>query len=251
MNYKKGDKVLLMAEIDGVYEEDDFPYAVNIYVGDKEVIDEYACKDEAIVCLYGEDVSNMLARQETKCSCLHEEYGKQVCYGTKEREECSCEGDENKCNFYPEKKADRPYVFTELSNKGITVTADLYRETLNNIQQMLYTDILQMMGWLEYEAPLNRESCIVRIIEGYTPKVVVDAYEEFKHNNTVNVGDVIWLESDKKEYIVTQIENGRYSLIRQDGYTTSVIYQNHLNTIPRNAYKKIKSGVDLKNYLFG
>lgn len=29
---------------------------------------------------------------------------KAVCYGTKEREECSCDGDVSKCNFYPEKR---------------------------------------------------------------------------------------------------------------------------------------------------
>ena len=27
-----------------------------------------------------------------------------VCYGTKERDECSCGGDECKCDFYPEKR---------------------------------------------------------------------------------------------------------------------------------------------------
>lgn len=40
-----------------------------------------------------------------KCNCYHEEYNRQVCWGTKEREECSCDGDETKCNFYPEKRA--------------------------------------------------------------------------------------------------------------------------------------------------
>lgn len=29
---------------------------------------------------------------------------KQICNGTKEREECSCNGNEEKCNFYPEKR---------------------------------------------------------------------------------------------------------------------------------------------------
>lgn len=28
----------------------------------------------------------------------------QICNGTKEREECYCNGDESKCNFYPEKR---------------------------------------------------------------------------------------------------------------------------------------------------
>lgn len=54
-----------------------------------------------------------------KCECLEErsivlmKYGKipvyspngiQICNGTKEREECSCNGDPIKCNFYPEKR---------------------------------------------------------------------------------------------------------------------------------------------------
>lgn len=29
---------------------------------------------------------------------------KQICNGTREREECSCDGDESKCNFYPDKR---------------------------------------------------------------------------------------------------------------------------------------------------
>lgn len=52
-----------------------------------------------------------------KCKCWEEKqqikgwYGDkpiyktvQICIGTKECEECSCGGDESKCNFYPEKK---------------------------------------------------------------------------------------------------------------------------------------------------
>ena len=34
--------------------------------------------------------------------CIHRDV--QICNGTKEREECSCNGDESKCNFYPEKR---------------------------------------------------------------------------------------------------------------------------------------------------
>ena len=30
---------------------------------------------------------------------------KQICNGTREREECSCDGDMTKCNFYPEKRS--------------------------------------------------------------------------------------------------------------------------------------------------
>lgn len=35
-----------------------------------------------------------------KCNCLRTIYGKDVCYGTKEVERCSCGGDRGKCNFY-------------------------------------------------------------------------------------------------------------------------------------------------------
>lgn len=34
------------------------------------------------------------------CECYKIEYGKTVCYGTKEKEECSCGSDKNQCNFY-------------------------------------------------------------------------------------------------------------------------------------------------------
>ena len=39
-----------------------------------------------------------------KCDCYYQHGTKFVCYGTKEMEECSCGGDESKCNFYPEKR---------------------------------------------------------------------------------------------------------------------------------------------------
>ena len=35
-----------------------------------------------------------------KCSCYHEIYNRTECWGTKEREVCSCSGDKTKCNFY-------------------------------------------------------------------------------------------------------------------------------------------------------
>lgn len=41
---------------------------------------------------------------EDKCSYYFEYANKSECWGTKEREQCSCNGDESKCNFYPEKR---------------------------------------------------------------------------------------------------------------------------------------------------
>ena len=40
-----------------------------------------------------------------KCNCYHDENGKSECWGTRERDVCSCGGDETKCDFYPEKRA--------------------------------------------------------------------------------------------------------------------------------------------------
>ena len=40
-----------------------------------------------------------------KCNCYQEKYNKPECWGTKERDVCSCGGDETKCNFYPSKRA--------------------------------------------------------------------------------------------------------------------------------------------------
>lgn len=37
-----------------------------------------------------------------KCDCFHQEYGRSVCWGTREKDECSCGGDRFKCTFYPE-----------------------------------------------------------------------------------------------------------------------------------------------------
>ena len=43
-----------------------------------------------------------------------ESYSKpiQICNGTKEREECSCNSDPTKCNFYPEKRKENKYMNT-------------------------------------------------------------------------------------------------------------------------------------------
>lgn len=258
MKYKKGDKVLLMAEIDGVYEEDDFPYAVNIHVGDNEVIDEYACKDEAIIHIFNTDIAIIPLDANEPCSCYHEVFGHTVCHGTKEMDVCDCGGDQKKCSFYEEvrnKAKKHTFTIAEPSEKGTIITADLYSKTLKDILSMFYIDVLQMMDWSEYEAPLNIAACLKRIIENHTPKEVIDRFEKFQYENTVNVGDVIYLETDKKEYLVTRIIRNDnvivYHMIAKDSCVTTVTYQNHLNIMPRNAYKKVKSNEDIRSYLYG
>lgn len=55
-----------------------------------------ACKD----CVYYKEKM----KKSTKCSCYHEEYGKKVCWGTREKDECNCNGFTKYCDFYPEKR---------------------------------------------------------------------------------------------------------------------------------------------------
>lgn len=42
------------------------------------------------------------------CDCYQKHGEKSVCYGTKEMEECTCDGAPSMCNFYPEKRANAP-----------------------------------------------------------------------------------------------------------------------------------------------
>lgn len=55
----------------------------------------------------------------SKCDCWHEVqpfcYNDKingVCYGTKEREYCQCNGDDTKCDFYPEKRKENKTMKT-------------------------------------------------------------------------------------------------------------------------------------------
>ena len=43
-------------------------------------------------------------QSENKCDCYHLEHGVSVCWGTKEKDLCTCGGDKKKCNFYPENR---------------------------------------------------------------------------------------------------------------------------------------------------
>ena len=63
------------------------------------------------------------------CSCYHDEknfLGKRgVCWGTKEREACSCGGDASKCDFYPEKRKLKKKTHFDVMN--LKVPEDLVR----------------------------------------------------------------------------------------------------------------------------
>lgn len=44
--------------------------------------------------------SDPLTETPKRCAAYREEYGKKVCYGTKEKEQCTCNGNKSKCDFY-------------------------------------------------------------------------------------------------------------------------------------------------------
>lgn len=54
-----------------------------------------------------------------------------VCYGTKEKEECTCGGDRTKCNFYPEikKEALENAIEYKISQAIVFLTQNGYKVT--------------------------------------------------------------------------------------------------------------------------
>lgn len=44
--------------------------------------------------------AKMLNYQDAPCECYHIENGEIVCWGTKEKDHCSCGGDKRLCDFY-------------------------------------------------------------------------------------------------------------------------------------------------------
>lgn len=256
MKYKKGDKILLAAEISEVYKDEVFPYAIDIHVGDNQLIDDYACTEDAIVSLINTDTA--IIPLDKHCSC----YGyvlsnHPVCSGTKELDPCDCGGDQSKCSFYEEVR-DRAkahiYTIAESSDKGTIVTADMYHAVLKDLIELEFWQFLAIFHWSDYEAPLNKTGCLEAVIKRYTPKEVVDAYEEWKFKTTINVGDVIYFNADKKEYLITNIiRNDKfvtYHMIAKDCCVSTVTYQNTLNVMPSDAYKKIRSNENIKSYLY-
>ena len=74
-----------------------------------------------------------------RCNCwvVISNSDKTVCYGTKEREECDCNGDISKCNFYPEKrKENRGMNTTEMWTKA--QEDKMCYETISQEPNLLY-----------------------------------------------------------------------------------------------------------------
>lgn len=61
-----------------------------------------------------------------KCDCFHQEYGRTVCWGTREKDECACGGDRFKCTFYPEIRKKSRQKMAENTLYTINGTRSLY-----------------------------------------------------------------------------------------------------------------------------
>lgn len=75
------------------------------------------------------------------CLCYHNEYEHGVCYGTKEKEPCSCGGDPTKCDFYEEvreKYFNADKLIKENPKVIVTVTKskDPYKAIIDIIKQV-------------------------------------------------------------------------------------------------------------------
>ena len=87
------------------------------------------------------------------------------CYGTKDRDLCSCHGDVSKCNFYPEKRKENKTMNTaemwlKAQEDGKTYTNEdlIYNKTIGFIwddnseaesldESWTRTDVLSEFGW--------------------------------------------------------------------------------------------------------
>lgn len=75
--------------------EDEFGQIREVYPRDVRFIDNKVAQYD-----FGPDTSE-------RCTCYHEENGHAECWGTRERDLCSCGGDKTKCTFYAkEEKGD-------------------------------------------------------------------------------------------------------------------------------------------------
>lgn len=250
LKYKKGDEVLLrgrVVDIDGSY---GCEYNIDFYVGHQTWIDDYAFTEDAIVGLYNPESKS--EKQRKHCECYTEENGKQICNGTKERDECNCNGDEFNCSFYDDVKerAKKSGKFTvaECTSSGTVVTADVYHAVLKDLRSFEYWEFLAMMHWSDYEAPMDKDGCILRLIEKHKPVEVVDKYELFMDKRTIKVGDVITLGDNTAQYLVIKVIDDTYHMISENFTTICLKSKGNMGLTEPFKFKKIKSNVWLKEF---
>lgn len=127
-----------------------------------------------------------------KCNCYHENYNRSECWGTKEREECSCGGDETKCNLYPEKRASAQVgkVIEDFRNRKQEYT---YQETKDQFEMAWLTNAY--IGMCESSDMDN----VIKALEKQIPKKVIRySDDESDHvfcpncNECIGSNEIIW-----------------------------------------------------------
>lgn len=112
-----------------------------------------------------------------RCSCYYQHGSKPVCYGTKEMEECSCGGDESKCNFYPEKRKQK------MANEKRQIETTAVR--CPGLPYPDYTELDKLLeeGWRVIRARCEPDDhCVWFTLERDTDALIliVDAIDEFE-----------------------------------------------------------------------
>lgn len=110
-----------------------------------------------------------------KCDCwvVISNSDKAVCYGTKECEECTCNGDVSKCNFYPEKRKEKKTMNTaemwlKAQEDGKTYYCGpleyqkdfglRYKETKNTLDRNIWISLNHFMKERWYSCPAMTKS---------------------------------------------------------------------------------------------
>lgn len=86
----------------------------------------------------------------------------QICNGTKEREECSCEGNKSKCNFYPENRKE---------SKSMN-TAEMWIKAKED--EMCYEMIMPQSSSDEVFYQKDKG-----LFDGYNFQIIMDNFESF------------------------------------------------------------------------
>lgn len=85
-------------------------------------------------------------------SPLYGQYTKQICNGTKEREECTCGGNVAECNFYPEKR-----------KEGKMNTAEMWLKARENGKTYKLADVTRIVYYRDGKGLFDAKGYYVSI----------------------------------------------------------------------------------------
>ena len=102
------------------------------------------------------------------CDCYHYEFKKGRCYGTKEIEYCSCEGDKSRCDFYPRKQK-------EAANKDeITDIFTLLRSVQETGYEITFKPDKYLVGTTDIELTDPQTDRHIKILMRVDQKYIID-----------------------------------------------------------------------------